>query len=128
MRWSTTNAGVPLVQVPDGRRDAQRAQRAHAADAENDFLLQPRLAVAAVEPGGQLAILRRVLFETGVEEIQAAPGRRRIFQTLVSTARSPSGTATMHGVPSGFSACSMATSGQFSRSYVSCCHPSCETC
>ena len=63
--------GVAFVQVPHRRRDAERAQRAHAADAENDLLLDARLAIAAVEPRRQLAIPRRVLREIGVEQEQA---------------------------------------------------------
>ena len=39
---------VPFVQMPHRRRDAERAQRANAADAEDDFLLQPGLTIAAV--------------------------------------------------------------------------------
>ena len=56
--------------MPHRRRDAERAQRADAADAENDFLLQARFAIAAVESRGEIAILRRVLFEAGVEQVQ----------------------------------------------------------
>ena len=59
---------VPLVQMPGGRLDAQRLERAHAADAEDDLLLDPRLAIAAVEPRRELAVPWRVLFEIGVEE------------------------------------------------------------
>ena len=62
--------GVPFVEVEDAGLDAERPQRAHAADAEDDFLLDARLAVAAVQPGRQLAIPRRVLLEIGVEQIQ----------------------------------------------------------
>jgi hypothetical protein len=62
--------GVPLVEMPDHRIDAERAKRTHAADAENDLLLDSRFAVAAVQPRGQLAIPRRVLLEVGVEEEQ----------------------------------------------------------
>ena len=62
--------GVPFVQVPDRRRRAERLERADAADAEDDFLLDARLAVAAVEPRRQLAVPRRVLLEIGVEQVQ----------------------------------------------------------
>ena len=40
---------VALVHVPHGGVDAERAQRAHAADAEHDLLAQPHLAAAHVE-------------------------------------------------------------------------------
>ena len=62
---------VPFVQVPHRGRDAQRAQRAHAADAEDHLLLDAHLAVAAVEARRELAIPRRVLREIGVEQEQA---------------------------------------------------------
>ena len=44
--------GVTLVGVEDLRVQAERAQRTHAADAEDDLLAQPVLDVAAVEPVG----------------------------------------------------------------------------
>ena len=45
-----------------------RPQRADTADAEDDLLLDARLAIAAVEARRQLAIPGRVLFEIGVEQ------------------------------------------------------------
>ena len=83
------------------RADAQRAQRADAADAEHDLLLQARLAIAAVEPRRELAIRRRVLLEVGVEQVAASTRPTRTRHTAASTVRSPSGTAVTHGVPSG---------------------------
>ncbi len=47
---------VALVEVPDRRLQTERAQRQHAAEAQDDLLLQPRLFAAAIEPGRQLAI------------------------------------------------------------------------
>ncbi len=64
---------MSLVQVPHGGFDAKRPQHAYAADAEDDLLLDACFAVAAVKPGGQLAIPRRVLLEIGVEQKQADP-------------------------------------------------------
>ena len=61
---------VAFVEVPDGRVEPERAQRPHAADAEDDLLLDARLAVAAVEARRELAIPRRVLLEIGVEQIE----------------------------------------------------------
>ncbi len=63
-------AGVAFVQVKHAGADAECLQRAHAADAEDDFLLDARFAIAAVQPRRQLAIPRRVLFEIRVEQIQ----------------------------------------------------------
>ena len=62
--------GVPFVQMPDSRRDSQRAQRPNAADAEDDFLLQARFAIAAIQARGEIAILRGVFLEPGVEQVQ----------------------------------------------------------
>ena len=61
---------VPFVQVPHGRCNPERAQRANAADAEDDLLLQTGFAIAAVETRREIAILRRVLLETRVEQVQ----------------------------------------------------------
>jgi hypothetical protein len=60
---------VPLVQVKDTRIDPERFQRPHTADAQNDFLLDAGLTVAAVEARRQLAIPWRVFLEAGVEEV-----------------------------------------------------------
>ena len=61
---------VPFVEVEDRRLDAERLQRADAADAEDDFLLHAGFAVAAVQARRQLAVPRRVLLEIGVEQVQ----------------------------------------------------------
>ena len=62
--------GMALVQVKDRRFDAERAQGANAADAEDDFLLDARLAIAAVQPRRQLAVPGRVLLEVRVEQVE----------------------------------------------------------
>ena len=59
---------VSFVQVPGRRLDAHGLEDADAADAEDDLLLDARLAVASVETRRELAIPRRVLLEIGVEE------------------------------------------------------------
>ena len=61
---------MPFVEVIDRGIRSHRLERAHAADAENDFLLHARLAIAAVQPRRELPIPRRVLFEVGVEQVQ----------------------------------------------------------
>ena len=68
-------AGVALVGVEHlGRRGAGdagvRAQRADAADAEQQLLAQPVLAVAAVEPVGDVAVVVGVALDVGVEQQQ----------------------------------------------------------
>ena len=50
--------------------DAERLERAHAADAEEDLLAEPVLDVAAVEPVGDLRSVGRVLVDVGVEQVQ----------------------------------------------------------
>src|SRR4029077_16100423 len=63
-------AGVPFVEMEDAGIRSERLERTHAADAENDLLLDARLAIAAVEARRELAIPRRVLLEIRVEEIE----------------------------------------------------------
>ncbi len=63
-------AGVALVGVEDLGVDAERVEGAHAADAQQDLLLEPVLGVAAVEPVGDGAQLGRVLVDVGVEQVQ----------------------------------------------------------
>ena len=70
MRCRATNAAWPSLRCHTVGAMPMRAQRAHAADAENDFLLDARFAIAAVEPRRQLAIPRRVFREVGVEQEQ----------------------------------------------------------
>ncbi len=71
-------AGVALVRVEHLRVDAQRAERPHAADAEEDLLAQAVLGVAAVEAVGDAAQLGRVLVDVGVEEVQRDPTDLRL--------------------------------------------------
>ena len=49
--------------------DAQRAQQAHAADAQQNFLHDARGAVAAINAQGQIAEMLLVLRQVGVEQI-----------------------------------------------------------
>jgi hypothetical protein len=67
--------GVSFVEVIDGRRTTHRLEHPHAADAEDDLLLDARLAIAAVEACRQLAIPRRVLLEIRVEQVQRDAAR-----------------------------------------------------
>ena len=63
--------GMALVHVPDGRRLADRAQRAHAADAEHHLLADAHRVVAAVEAVRDVAIGRGILGTVGVEQDHA---------------------------------------------------------
>ena len=62
---------VAFVEVVDARHDSHRADRLHAADAQEDLLSDPRPRVAAVEAAGELTILGRVAFDVGVEQEEA---------------------------------------------------------
>ncbi len=59
---------VALVDVPDRRDEPDLVERARAADAQHDLLLQAQLVPAAVEPLRDLAIRRLVLRQVRVEQ------------------------------------------------------------
>jgi hypothetical protein len=61
---------VAFVQMPHRRGRAERFQRAHAADAEDDLLLDARLPISAVQPRGELTIPWSVFLQIGVEQVQ----------------------------------------------------------
>ncbi len=62
--------GVALVEVPDGRVDAQLAQGADAADAQDELLVQAHLAAAHVQDVGDGPVALSVLGHVGVEQQQ----------------------------------------------------------
>ena len=68
-------AGVTLVEVPHGGRDAQRPQGQHATHTQDRLLLQSGVAVAAVQACGQFPIPRRVFRQVGVEQVEPHPGQ-----------------------------------------------------
>jgi hypothetical protein len=78
---------VTLVDVPDGRREPERAHGANAADAEHGLLAEAVITVAAVENVGDSPIFRRVLLDVGVEQQHrhAADGRAPDAQRDVAT-------------------------------------------
>ena len=65
--------GVALVQVPDGRRDVELAQRPDAADAEDELLVEPHLAAADVQDVGDRAVRVVVVGDVGVEQQDRHP-------------------------------------------------------
>ena len=69
---------VALVDVPGGRLDAERGQRARAAHAEHDLLLDARVAIAAVEAVRGGAVLGLVALEVGVEEVEVHAADLRV--------------------------------------------------
>ena len=62
--------GVALVGVEDLRVDAERVERPHPTDAEQDLLAEPMLDVAAVETVGDATLLGGVLLDVGVEQVE----------------------------------------------------------
>ena len=69
---------VALVEVEDGRVDAERAEHAHAANAEDHLLTGAHGVVARVETATDLAVFGAVLCHIGVEQEEgdAADGER----------------------------------------------------
>ena len=65
--------GVALVQVPDRRLDPERPQRADAADAEDELLVEAHLAAADVEDVRDRAVGVVVLGDVGVEQEDRHP-------------------------------------------------------
>ena len=62
---------VALVHMVDGRLDAHSLQRAITADAQQDFLADAEVLIAAVQLVRDVAILRaRVLRDVGIEQIE----------------------------------------------------------
>ncbi len=59
---------MSFVDVPDRGVQAQRAQRAHAADAEHDLLRNAHLAVPAIEFQRDAPVVGRVCLDIGVEQ------------------------------------------------------------
>ena len=59
---------VPFVQVNDARQDAHGVERAHAADAEQQFLPDADALVTAVQPRGELPVLGAVAVDVGIEQ------------------------------------------------------------
>src|SRR6476469_475761 len=62
--------GVTFVQVIHRRRRPHLLEDADAPDPEDDFLLNSRFAVPAVEACREIAIPRRVLLDVRVEQVQ----------------------------------------------------------
>jgi hypothetical protein len=69
--------GVTLVGVEHLRLVPDQLEGPDAADAEQDLLAQPVLAVTAVEAVGDRAAVVDVLLDVGVEEVQRHPGHLR---------------------------------------------------
>ena len=59
---------VALVEVPDRRRQPERPERANAADAQDELLVEPHLAAADVQDVGDRAVVVGVLRRVGVEQ------------------------------------------------------------
>ncbi len=70
--------GMTFVDVPDGGLELERLERAHAAHAEHDLLLDAHLAIAAVELMGDVARVLVVLLQVRVEQVQADMAAARV--------------------------------------------------
>ena len=68
--FQTAKRRVAFVHVPHRRIVAQRPQRAHAADAQNDLLLQAAFQIAVIQAGGEFAIGGRIAFHIGIDQEQ----------------------------------------------------------
>ncbi len=64
---------VPLVEVKDARRDAQRRERADSANAKEQLLANAHALVATVQACGQLPILRLVAVDVRIEQEERGP-------------------------------------------------------
>ena len=64
---------MPLVGVPGLRLDVECAQHAHAAHAQHPLLTQSQRGAAGVELGEERAVIRMVLLELGIEEVDRHP-------------------------------------------------------
>ena len=69
-RSRTRNAAWPSLMCQTVGAEAHRFERAHAADAEHDFLLDARVLVPAVEAVGDGAVGFAVCRQVGVEQVQ----------------------------------------------------------
>ena len=65
-------AAVAFVEMQDAGRNAHGVESAEAADAEQQLLADAHAGVAAVEARGELAILRGVAVDVGIEQQEVA--------------------------------------------------------
>ena len=64
---------MPFVHVIGGRADVQGAQHVHAASAQQDLLPQADVAVRFIQAGRDLAVLRRIGRQVGVQQVEVDP-------------------------------------------------------
>ena len=72
-RSARSSAEWPFVEVPDRRVQPQGPERPHAADAQDDLLVQPHLATADVQDVGDRPVGIRVLGAVRVEQQDRHP-------------------------------------------------------
>ncbi len=65
--FQAAKCGMSFIHVADGRHFPQRLQSADAADAQNDFLLDSGVLIAAIQLGGDVAIVRAVLRDVAID-------------------------------------------------------------
>ena len=78
---------VAFVQVRHARRDAQRFEGPHAADAEQQLLPDAHALVAAVQARGQLAIFRLVALDVRIEQQQRVAADRQLPDVRAQSCR-----------------------------------------
>ncbi len=90
---------VAFVHVEDGGLEAQRLERAHAADAQHDLLPDARIVIAAVERIGDVAILRQTFSGMLVSSRYSVMRPTSSFQTWMETSPEGSLTVTLRSCP-----------------------------
>ena len=73
--------GVALIEMRDGGRESERAQRAAPGDAENHLLPDARRFVAAVQAVRDIAVGGRILGTVGVEQVHGHAAGLRFPQS-----------------------------------------------
>ena len=89
MRSSTRNAAWPSFMCQTVGLDAERRERAHAAHAEHDLLLDARVAIAAVEAVRDGAVALGVFRHVGIEQVERYVPDLRVPDACTDTSDSP---------------------------------------
>src|SRR5437867_6351191 len=64
---------MAFVGMPDYRSQSQRTECPHTADSEQDLLAEAEFLVSAVQPCGEGAVARCIVWHVGVEQVQRDP-------------------------------------------------------
>ena len=69
-QFESQKCRMTFIHVPHRRIDAQRSQRPHAADAQNNFLRHPQRLVAAVQTRRQFTVFGAIFVHVGIHQQQ----------------------------------------------------------